>query len=55
MADAQKKQRSRRYPPTRTAPWFFLVLMAATILFILAGIFEWDSLTKFVQWLAVVL
>ncbi len=55
MADAPKKQRDRRYPPSRTAPWFFLVLMVATAVFILAGIFEWEPMTQFVRWLAVVL
>lgn len=44
-----------RYPPARTAPWFFLVLAAATLTMILAGVFAIDPITRFVHWLAVVL
>jgi len=46
---------NRRYPATRTSPWFFIVLAAATILFILAGIFQFEPITKVLHWLAVVL
>ena len=45
----------RRYPATRTSPWFFIILAAVTILFILAGVFHVDPLTKVLNWLAVVL
>lgn len=45
----------RRYPPARTSPWFFVVLSVSTVVFILAGIFEYEPLTRVVQWLAVVL
>lgn len=44
-----------RYPPARTAPWFFLVLTAATLAMILAGVFRFAPLTRIVHWLAVVL
>lgn len=44
-----------RYPPARTAPWFFLVLAAATLTMILAGIFHFEPVTWIVHWLAVVL
>lgn len=45
----------RRYPATRTSPWFFIILAATTILFTLAGIFHVDPVTKVLNWLAVVL
>lgn len=45
----------QHYPAERTAPWFFLVLVSVTVLFILAGIFGLDPVTRFLRWLAVVL
>ncbi len=45
----------RHYPAERTSPWFFLLLATATVLFILAGIFGVDPVTRFLRWLAVVL
>lgn len=44
-----------RYPVARTSPWFFVVLASATVLFILAGVFQFEPLTRFLRWLAVVL
>lgn len=44
-----------RYPAARTSPWFFVVLVTATVLFILAGVFQFEPVTRFLRWLAVVL
>ncbi|MGA7965941.1 MAG: hypothetical protein WCB49_08665 [Gammaproteobacteria bacterium] len=44
-----------RYPAERTSPWFFIVLVSATVAFILAGIFAFEPITRFLRWLAVVL
>ncbi|MGH8127530.1 MAG: hypothetical protein ACRETC_04065 [Gammaproteobacteria bacterium] len=46
---------SRRYPAARTSPWFFVVLISITVIFILAGIFAVEPITRFLRWLAVVL
>lgn len=45
----------RRYPATRTAPWFFLILAVLTVLFIVSGVLGFDPVTRFLRWLAVVL
>lgn len=45
----------QHYPASRTSPWFFLVLAALTVLFIVAGIFGVEPVTRFLRWLAVVL
>ncbi len=45
----------RRYPVARTSPWFFVVLASATVIFILAGIFSFEPVTRVLHWLAVVL
>ena len=57
MADESPRpvRSSRRYPAARTSPWFFLVLATATVLFILAGVFQFEPVTRFLRWLAVVL
>ena len=44
-----------RYPAEHTSPWFFIVLASATVLFIVAGIFGLEPVTRFLRWLAVVL
>lgn len=44
-----------RYPAERTSPWFFIVLISATVAFILAGIYAFEPITRFLRWLAVVL
>lgn len=46
---------SRRYPAARTSPWFFVVLATATVVFILAGVFQFEPVMRFLRWLAVVL
>lgn len=45
----------RRYPATRTSPWFFLILAIVTLVFTLAGIFHVDPISRVLHWLAVVL
>ncbi len=48
-------QHSRRYPATRTSPWFFIVLAIITTIVILAGIFQITPVARVVNWLATVL
>jgi len=48
-------RRDGRYPAEHTSPWFFIVLASATVLFIVAGIFGFEPVTRFLRWLAVVL
>ncbi|HYW75808.1 MAG TPA: hypothetical protein VFA48_04180 [Gammaproteobacteria bacterium] len=44
----------RRYPATRTSPWFFVLLAAITITLIVSGIFQINPVTKVLHFLAVV-
>ncbi|MDN5865111.1 MAG: hypothetical protein L0I62_07845 [Gammaproteobacteria bacterium] len=55
MRPSGKQQSRHRFPPTRTSPWFFIVLMVMTVVFILGGIFEHEGIINVVSWLAVVL
>jgi len=50
-----RKSAAGDYPATRTSPWFFLALAAATLVMILAGVFHIDPITRVLHWLAVVL
>lgn len=48
------KRHSRRYPATRTSPWFFLLLLAVTVTLIVSGIFQINPVTRVLHFLAVV-
>ena len=52
--NATLKRHSRRYPATRTSPWFFVLLAAVTITLIVSGIFQVNPVTKVLHFLAVV-
>jgi len=45
----------RRYPASRTSPWFFVLLAVVTITLIISGILQINPVTKVLHWLAVVL
>jgi hypothetical protein len=51
----EQKIEKSRYPANRTSPWFFLLVVAATVIMILAGVFRLEPVTRVVHWLAVVL